>query len=482
MDPFLLKCDAIQGRTRVRALRGVEELGRCFEFEVVFTVDDEGGLSVDPRSVIGEAAALTIGDYAAQIDGRVAGLELLEDVPVAVFRMLLVPSLWLLRRSAHNRVFVDQSAPDIIKKVLEDAGIGSSAVEFRLNRSYAKRDHVCQYQESDLDFIERWMQREGIYYFFDHGDAGSKLIICDAPGHHKPIRADAIAYHPTTGIDESAGEHFRSFRASLKALAKEVVQADYNYLTPDTKISATEAVAKELTAQVRRWAENEADGGGAKEIAKTDAERELSRRNVYLAKGRAFAVHSGFTFSLSRHPTDDLNREYLAVRVIYRGQHVEQHDRIVPFFSPEEIAELGREVLQIEAEAIASDVQFRPARRTPWPRVAGLELGLVDGPADGEYAQLDEHGRYLVKLMMDENSSPAGKASTRVRMIQPHGGLAGGVSFSPPEGHRGPPRVHRGRSGSAGDRRRDPERPHAVARHARERHAERRPDRRPHPH
>jgi type VI secretion system secreted protein VgrG len=429
MDPFLLKCDAIQGRTRVRALRGVEELGRCFEFEVVFTVDDEGGLSIDPRSVIGEAAALTIGDYAAQIDGRVAGLELLEDVPVAVFRMLLVPSLWLLRRSAHNRVFVDQSAPDIIKKVLEDAGIGSSAVEFRLNRSYAKRDHVCQYQESDLDFIERWMQREGIYYFFDHGDAGSKLIICDAPGHHKPIRADAIAYHPTTGIDESAGEHFRSFRASLKALAKEVVQADYNYLTPDTKISATEAVAKELTAQVRRWAENEADGGGAKEIAKTDAERELSRRNVYLAKGRAFAVHSGFTFSLSRHPTADLNREYLAVRVIYRGQHVEQHDRIVPFFSPEEIAELGREVLQIEAEAIASDVQFRPARRTPWPRVAGLELGLVDGPADGEYAQLDEHGRYLVKLMMDENSSPAGKASTRVRMIQPHGGSQEGFHF-----------------------------------------------------
>lgn len=429
MDPFLLKCDAVQGKPRVRAVRGTEELGRCFDFEVVFTLEDDGALSVDPKSVLGEPAALTIGDYSAQIDGRVAALELLEDVPVAVFRMRIVPALWFLGRSAHNRVFVDQSAPDIIKKVLEEAGIASNAFELRLGRSYAKREHVCQYQESDLDFIERWMQREGIYYFFDHGESGSKLVICDSPGHHKPIRADAIAYHPSTDIDESAGEHFRSFRALLRALPKEVVQADYNYLTPDTKISETHDVAKELNAQVRRWGDNELDGGGAKEIAKTDAERELSRRNVYLAKGRAFAVHAGFTFNLARHPSDDFNREYLAVRVIYRGQHVEQHDRIVSFFSPEEIAELGREVLQLEVEAIGHDVQFRPARRTPWPRVAGLELGLVDGPADSEYTQLDEHGRYLVKLMMDENPSPAGKASTRIRMIQPHGGSQEGFHF-----------------------------------------------------
>jgi type VI secretion system secreted protein VgrG len=424
MDPFTLQCDAIPGRPRVLAFRGDEELGRSFEYDVYFTVGEHDALALDPERVLGKGASLTIGveSGAAEVSGCVAEIELLEDVPSAVFRMRVVPPLWFLRRSAHNRVFVDESVPDILSRVLTQAGLAADAFELRLDRRYKKREHVCQYQESDLDFVERWMQREGLYYFFDHGAPGSKLVICDSPSDHAPGRADPIAYHPVMSADESSGQHFRVFRASLTALPKEVAEADYNYLTPDTKVDGSEPVATELGAEVRRWAVNEADADGAARVAKLRAELELSRRTRYVAKGRELSIHAGFTFGLERHPAAELDREYLAVRVVRWGQLSAPHDRIVPFFTPEEAAELGRELVHVEIEAIASDVQFRPARRTPWPRAAGLELGLVDGADDSDYAQLDEHGRYLVKLMMDENPSPAGKASARIRMIQPHGG------------------------------------------------------------
>ena len=50
--------------------------------------------------------------------------------------------------------------------------------------------------------------------------------------------------------------------------------------------------------------------------------------------------------------------------------------------------------------AIPASVQFRPERRTPVPRIYGMEGAVIDGEADTDYAQLDEHGRYLVKMRL----------------------------------------------------------------------------------
>ena len=53
----------------------------------------------------------------------------------------------------------------------------------------------------------------------------------------------------------------------------------------------------------------------------------------------------------------------------------------------------------------------------------------VDGPQDSDYAQLDDVGRYLVRLMLDESGLPDGGASELVRMIQPHAGNPEGWHF-----------------------------------------------------
>lgn len=427
MDPLTLRCDAISGSPRVLGFRSEEELGRCFDYEVCFTLDS-GDADVRPERALGQPAALVLGsgDGAVQVQGHVAELELLEGEPSPMLRLRIVPALWFLGRSSHNRVFVDQSFPEILERVLAQAGIAAGSFSLRLTGTYAKREHVCQYQESDLDFLQRWLEREGIYYFFDHGEGGSKLTFCDAPRHHAPGRAEPVAYHPVTSADASAGDHFSVFQAALRASPREIVEADHNYLTPAATIRGATGVSPELSASVQLWAENEADQRGAERLAGLRAELEKSRRRRCLAVGRELFVHAGFTFTLDRHPASELNRAYLAVRVVRVGQINERQGRIVPFFRPEEAAALEGETVWTEVEAIASDVQFRPPRRTPWPLAGGLELGVIDGPADSDHAQLDEHGRYLVKLMMDENPSPAGRASARLRMVQPHGGAREG--------------------------------------------------------
>src|SRR5690606_40725099 len=51
---------------------------------------------------------------------------------------------------------------------------------FRMNiqnmQAYRQRSFICQYEESDLAFVSRWMEQEGLYYFFDHESATSEVM------------------------------------------------------------------------------------------------------------------------------------------------------------------------------------------------------------------------------------------------------------------------------------------------------------------
>ncbi|MFS8070482.1 MAG: phage baseplate assembly protein V, partial [Byssovorax sp.] len=62
-------------------------------------------------------------------------------------------------------------------------------------------------------------------------------------------------------------------------------------------------------------------------------------------------------------------------------------------------------------------------------RIYGSESGTICGPLESEYAQIDGAGRYNVKLKFDESDLKDGKASTWVRMLQPHGGGIEGWHF-----------------------------------------------------
>jgi type VI secretion system secreted protein VgrG len=89
----------------------------------------------------------------------------------------------------------------------------------------------------------------------------------------------------------------------------------------------------------------------------------------------------------------------------------------------------GDDTYRVEVTAVASDVQFRAPQRTAWPRIHGTEHAVIDGPATSRYAQIDGQGRYAVKFHFDESDHGGGKASTRVRMLQPHGGGIEGFHF-----------------------------------------------------
>jgi len=77
-----------------------------------------------------------------------------------------MPQLWQLTQTLHSRVFTNQTIPDIIRDVLEDSGLGSGDYVFKLAGQYPVEEHVCQYLESNFDFIERLMNDNLFFLVF----------------------------------------------------------------------------------------------------------------------------------------------------------------------------------------------------------------------------------------------------------------------------------------------------------------------------
>jgi hypothetical protein len=80
--------------------------------------------------------------------------------------------------------------------------------------------------------------------------------------------------------------------------------------------------------------------------------------------------------------------------------------------------------------AIPGDVQYRHPKITEKPRFNGTINARIDAEGSGQYAELDDQGRYKVRLPFDiNNAHKDGKASHWLRMAQPYAGENQGMHF-----------------------------------------------------
>jgi type VI secretion system secreted protein VgrG len=428
-DVISIASSVLPGFARVIGFRGIEAISRPYEIEIFLAFRDREGDAVDLADAVGAKATLTIDRAADAIPpfifaGIFSSVELLHELDGhTLIRAVLVPALWVLGLSRHSRIFTKVAFPDVLKSVLEDNSIGPDEYELRLG-SYEVEEHICQYRESDLDFLSRWMEREGIYYFFEHTTSGEKLIISDAKPYEDDPIGTPVRYHPQVGHDVSAGSSFRSFTSQHKTLPSMVSLKDYDYTKPNLDVSGSANVSKTGLAEVNQYGERFFTPGAGDRLAKLRSEEMLARQVVYHAAGTRLHLRPGYTFDLEEHSRDALNTTYLTVETHHHGNQAAGSSVF------QELLNLQHsQVYFVEITAIAAKTQFRAESRTPWPRIYGYENGNIEGPAESEYAQIDEQGRYRVKLKFDESNLKGARASTFVRMMQPHGGGIEGFHF-----------------------------------------------------
>lgn len=426
-DVFTLKCGKLEAASFV-GFRGTEYVSKPYEFDLFFTVPT--GTAV--RSAVGERATIrgerAEGSEPFVLHGVLASVRLLHQTSErALYQAVLVPRAWLLRQSWRSFVFTKQTLKEFLTATLTAGGLGSNEFRFDIqDDAYPTEEFVAQYRESNLDFFHRWLEREGLYYYFEHPSNGGNevMVVVDDRGRHRDFPGTGrVSYRPLFGDDATAPEGLHQLEAETRWLPKSVTIADYNYANPSATLKSEGAITKAGHGAITEYGFRSFDQDNIKRLAEVRGQAIGCRETVMQASGDVLGPRAGFRFGIDERP-DDLEDTWLAIEVSHAGA--------ISGMTPE-IARMTklstRETYGMRLAAIPSDVQYRAPQETPWPRIFGFENGVVCGEASSEYAQLDKDGRYLVRFEFDTSDLPDGKASTRVRMLQPHGGDKEGFHF-----------------------------------------------------
>ncbi|MFP5221835.1 MAG: type VI secretion system Vgr family protein [Acidobacteriota bacterium] len=416
------------GTFHVVRFTGTEGLSRLYQFDLTLLSENA---SVDFGKALSGTATFTIkrpegGDLVWH--GILRDFQQLHMADRHVFyRAALVPKAWQLTLTQHNQIFLNQDITQNISQCLADGGL-SQGLDFELNAShtYPKREYVCQYNETHFNFVSRWMERNGFYFFFDQSGQQEKLSITDSLNVHNPHPGgDTLIYAEPSGLDaDITGKAAKNFYCEQRRLPREVLLRDYNYQTPSLDIQGKALVSKTGSGTMYTHGGHLRTVTEAEALARLRAQGFKCREQVFFGESNAPFLQPGYVATLEKHYRDDFNRKYLLIEVKHEGA---QESWLTAGMGA---TGLGDRLFYRNAfAAIPADVQFRAEQKTPRPLIDGALKAVIDAEGTGQYAELDDQGRYKVIMPFDLSGRKEGHASTWLRMIQPYAGQNHGMHF-----------------------------------------------------
>ena len=414
----------------VVTMSGFEAISKNYSFDLILVSDDE---KIDFGAMLSNPATFEIfsadGENSTPYHGVLSEFEQLHKADIHVFyRAVLTPKMQRLSLYRTSEVYLnDQTIPDILETVLKHGGLNLGEFEKKIRGTYRKREFVCQYQETDFDFVTRWMEREGIYYYFDHSGHAEMLVLIDESSA-QPAAVLDVSYRPEENLSSGpANDSVQSFVCRQKPLPKQVILQGFNYLDAkaDT-LKETAQVSEKGRGDVMLYGENFLDSKEGERYAKLRAQEIACAGKVFSGGATAVGLRSGFFMQIAGHYRSDMNGKYLVTEVEHEGS---QAGVLLAGIGHSFGGTSGETSYRCRFRATAADEQFRPARLAIRPHVAGSMSAIVDAEGDGKYAEMDELGQYKVQLPFSTTGKGANKGSARIRMATPYSGSGYGMHF-----------------------------------------------------
>ena len=407
-------------------------------YEVRLEVAAGPDVEVDIPSLIGKPACLTVHSEVESrffhgIVARMAqgGTNLQNRYPKR-FEVTVVPKLWTLRHASNCRIFQDQTTPQIVEKILKEHQVKA---RLDLTGTYRIREYCVQYRETDLDFISRLLEEDGITYRFEHEQGEHTLVLVDATTSFPDVPGDATLIFNSGGALAET-EVVSSVSRTLEMRSGSVALRDFNFLRPAQDLSAKEeSDGAEKALQLYDYPGGYGEAGDGKTLAKVRLQEVRARADVVEGTAEGRRLGAGTLFTLSEHPEEAINQRYLVLEVEHEGNQPELADEA----SADDAggAEDGAErapPFTNRFYAMPASVPFRPERVTPRPQIFGAQTATVVG-ASGEEIDTDEHGRVKVQFHWSRADKSHPLTSCWVRVSQAWAGAGWGALWIPRIGH-----------------------------------------------
>ncbi|MFQ0993059.1 type VI secretion system Vgr family protein, partial [Gilliamella apicola] len=387
----------------------------------------------------------------------------------ARYQVVLSSQLAKLSLSHNCAIFQNQSVISVVEEVLR--GHGYTGIDYRLalKEQYPEREFITQWQESDLEFIQRLLADVGVYFRFEtHGEHNCDVMaISDyEQGYHQV--ADIVYKQPSGTLDNGVESVWDMTLHSQMVEASVTVQ-DYNYRDAQANLlGEVNSQQKDNTTYGTDYRYDEhykglnsngnsnngidsdtnnnnddADDENSGDIDtddnndnNNDNSSDISTNSGNTSNG----VESGEWYARIRH------ERAISRQILIRGKSNQanlapgQHIRI----KGSAIARIdeGIMILTVQGQGNRSDayklsftaIPYQPLKPyrpepIPFPTIDGTLPARITSPDNDTYGYIDTQGRYRVKFNFDLKKWRNGEESLWLRLAKPYAGSTYGFHF-----------------------------------------------------
>ena len=405
---FKLEIEGFAHDFQVFEFRASEALNQTFEVALELVSERR---DLDLESLLHRPAFLSFCPDGAGIHGQIYRVAQGDSgTRLTRYQIVLVPHLAYLAHRHNQRIFQHQSVPQIIAQVLSDHGMQPDAWCFGLSGDYQPRLYCVQFDETDLFFIQRLCEEEGLHFHFQHSRDGHLLVFGDDQSAF-PCPAASTRYTQDSGMVAEAAVIDR-FNVRLETRTTHVSRRDYHFQKPTVQL---EAEAKET----RLPALEDYSFPGQfthRDQGKHLSQRALERHRADYRQGHGRSdqslMRSGSFVDMSEHPRADCNGLWLLTRI----EHIGRQPQVLEESASDPGADDGfTQGYRNHFVATPWDVSFRPALEHRKPRINGNQHAVVTGPP-GEEIYCDAYGRVKVQLLWDREGQLNEQSSCWLRV------------------------------------------------------------------
>jgi type VI secretion system secreted protein VgrG len=418
---MVLHCPLGVDELEIRHMHGTERLSTCFEY--VLTLYSKSP-NIKAEDLLGQGASVSVQSTTQPqraFDGIIAEFAYTGHARNHwTYRMVLRPWLWLLSRNNDCQIFQNQTTLEIAYSLFKGV---SSDVKDQLQYALQPREYCVQYHESDLKFLMRLLEEEGIYFYFKHQLNMHTLMLVDSTNAHETVpKYETIDFRSFDSEGGKPSVCFASWQSAKRVLPGAVALNDYDFTKPSAHLDAGSSKPQEhkhAELEVYDYPAGYVEAAVGQDRARTRMEAITAGYETAHGKTDAIGLYAGSLFTLGKHRRDNENRQYLITEMTY--------DADSGMFESG-----GGEGLKVEGHvrALPADVPFRPHRHTPRPIMPGPQTATVVGPK-GQEIWTDEYGRVKLMFHWDRLGKGDESSSCWVRVSQQWTGSGWGSLFTP---------------------------------------------------
>lgn len=419
----------------VEHFSGREEMSQTYYYIINFTSTDN---DLDAGLLLRKSATFTMGtgglkEQVSQkvVHGVITDFRRISgSADQAKYQVILEPFIKLLdRQHRSHRFFVNKSVPEVVTEVLQEHGLKGWEFEFRLKKTYPKREQINQYQESDLQFIQRLLAEVGIFYFFTLQPDTQTEVVHFGDSQAALTFDKTLAINSPSGMNDNRADSVWGLNVTHNVAEASVTTKAYNhreaqYLLQSAPADMTHGDGDGINyGEVYHYHFRHMERGD-----KIDPVPETANFYARLGHERYLAEQVRIT----GNSTD---------ATLAPAQVLTITDSLPPTLpallrNPVLLTCVGfsasrKDALQVVLKGVpySEVICWRPPLLLR-PKVTGTMTARVTSAKEGDiYAWQDASGMYRVKFDADRDDKNPGQESMPVRLAKPYSGDAYGFHF-----------------------------------------------------